>query len=188
MRKDPLSVVRGMTNKDLISEADVISVDAMTRSAMVRLRTTSQTIRVSLGSIDPDSVLDSRARILVYLSPFGGISPVGVIQDRPTSASSPAVTLGDKRGKSHFCILNSDREPVWCVDSLGRTSRANIEVSSSDVSAPPTYAELCSAFGLPSIVGDGFLGLVNDGGLNNSFWLCAAIGTYWTYTSMGIAA
>ena len=68
------------------------------------------------------------------------------------------------------------------------TNSLKIKKSTANVSDPPTDAELDSAFGSPSTLGSGFIGLVddNDAGADGDVWLCATTGTdgEWFYLSM----
>jgi hypothetical protein len=124
-RRDQISVMQDTARQEArLVEGEVLSVDIQTRRATVRLAGTSHTVAVGLGGIDPDSVLDGRGRILVYLSPYGGMYAVSLISDRPTTSAKPAATLGDRHGSSRWQVLNSDREPVFWIDSLGRMSFA----------------------------------------------------------------
>ncbi|NIR26505.1 MAG: hypothetical protein GWN77_06015, partial [Gammaproteobacteria bacterium] len=117
--KDPLSIAQSRFVKENIQEADVLSVNNETHSAVVRLRNNNQTMRISLGSVDPIYVKDDRARVLVYTSPFGGATAISFIGTKPTVASSPGVTLGDAHGGTQWCIYNSNGLPIFCVDSSG---------------------------------------------------------------------
>lgn len=130
MRRNTVDTIKEIArDQGRLIEADVIGVDIQTRRATVRLAGSSHTSSVGLGPIDPDSVLDGRARLLLYLSPYGGIFAVSVIGDKPVSASKPAVTLGDKHGASRWQILDSQRNPVFWIDSLGRVSFAGSYIS-----------------------------------------------------------
>ncbi|MCK9601420.1 MAG: hypothetical protein M0R06_20430, partial [Sphaerochaeta sp.] len=120
--RDALGVMKGIAQDQArLEEADVLSVDTQTRRARIRLRSSSHTVQVYLGAIDPDGVLDGRARLLVYVSPYGGIYPLSVIGgDKPVHSSKPGMTLGDSHGATRFVVRNADREEVFSVDSLGR--------------------------------------------------------------------
>ena len=56
--------------------------------------------------------------------------------------------------------------------------------ATDNVSDPPTDAELDTAFGTPATVGEGFVGLVDDGNAEATIWLCAAIGSTWWYEEL----
>jgi len=123
MRKDdPLSLVKEMVQEGTLREADVLEVHTETRQATIRLRSTSLTVVAGLGSIDPQLVLNSRSRLLVYVGPLGSVTAVALIQDRPISSSAPGVTLGDIHGATSFNVLNSARDVVFSVNSLGDMS------------------------------------------------------------------
>ena len=60
-------------------------------------------------------------------------------------------------------------------------------VSNDNVSNPPTDAELDIAFGNASDLQRGFIGLVDDGGTQNTVWLCAVVGgisASWWYVGL----
>jgi hypothetical protein len=61
---------------------------------------------------------------------------------------------------------------------------AFLPVSTSNVSSPPTDAELDTAFGTPATVGAGFLGLVDDAGAGSAVYLVGSDGTNWWYLAM----
>ena len=57
-------------------------------------------------------------------------------------------------------------------------------ITNTDVSFPPTDAELDSAFGSPATVGAGFLALIDDNGSGLTLWLIASDGTNWWTRSL----
>lgn len=54
----------------------------------------------------------------------------------------------------------------------------------SDVSNPPTDAELDSAFGTPATVGSGFTAFVDDNNADTAVYFVFTNGTSWWYTAM----
>ena len=63
--------------------------------------------------------------------------------------------------------------------------KTKVEYRTTNVSNPPTEAELTSAFGnSPVQLGSGFIGLVDDAGAETSVWLCLTSGTTWWYESL----
>jgi len=52
-------------------------------------------------------------------------------------------------------------------------------ISTADVTAPPTDADLDAAFGTPATVGAGFIALVDDAGAGAAVYLLASDGTNW---------
>lgn len=54
-----------------------------------------------------------------------------------------------------------------------------IPVDTSDVTNPPTDAELDSAFGTPATVGAGFMRFLDDNGAGSNFYMVASDGTNW---------
>lgn len=59
-----------------------------------------------------------------------------------------------------------------------------LDVSTADVSNPPTDAELDSALGTPAAVGAGYQCLLDDGGADTNVYLVVSNGTSWWYTAL----
>jgi hypothetical protein len=59
-------------------------------------------------------------------------------------------------------------------------------ISTDNVSNPPTDAELDSAFGTPSTVGAGFIGILSDNG-GTPIYICTTNGTTWVYNVCSVA-
>jgi len=57
------------------------------------------------------------------------------------------------------------------------------QYDTSNVSNPPTDAELDTAFGGPDIVGAGFTAIVNDDAGSTNEYLVWSDGTYWWYVA-----
>lgn len=75
------------------------------------------------------------------------------------------------------------------VDSAGKTTFAgtaqlNIPYKTTDVSNPPTDAELDAALGTPATVGSGYLALLNDAGGGTNEYLVTSDGTNWLYVAL----
>ena len=66
---------------------------------------------------------------------------------------------------------------VYNISSFGLTAK-NIVETTSDVSNPPTDAELDALFGTPATVGDGWIGVVDDDGTAN-YYLCVSSNGVW---------
>ncbi len=62
---------------------------------------------------------------------------------------------------------------------LKMTAGLHAVVSTDDVTAIPTDAELDTAFGTPAAVGAGFIGVVNDNNANTDLYLAISSGTSW---------
>lgn len=56
--------------------------------------------------------------------------------------------------------------------------------SDANVSSPPTDGELDAAFGTPAVVGDGYIGFVDDAGASAQVWLVTSDGAAWWYVSL----
>ena len=59
-----------------------------------------------------------------------------------------------------------------------------LQVSTANISTPPTDAELDSAFGTPATVGTGFHAAVNDNGAGTAVYLVMSDGSNWWFTAM----
>jgi hypothetical protein len=140
-----------MASRERLSLAEVLQVNTNTRYAKIRILKTNHVVDVNLSSIDPDGVLDDRAWLLVYMAAHGAFIPISKVARKPTDASIPSITLGDKAGETRFRILNSQRQPVWWVDSLGRTTgtqastvHTSYGVYTTTIEGPPLSTYLAS--------------------------------------------
>lgn len=59
-----------------------------------------------------------------------------------------------------------------------------LTTATDNVASPPTDAELDTAFGQPSGLGDGFTGLLDDNGAGTTVWLCYVINNAWWYEQL----
>jgi hypothetical protein len=59
-----------------------------------------------------------------------------------------------------------------------------LQVSTADVSNPPTDAELDSVFGTPATTGAGFTRLLDDNNSDTNLYLVTSSGTSWWYTAL----
>ncbi|HMM30108.1 MAG TPA: hypothetical protein PKD46_17650, partial [Aggregatilineaceae bacterium] len=84
----------------------------------------------------------------------------------------------------------TDPDPTTVQAALDALAEAvvagddTLDMSSADVSSPPTSAELDSAFGAPATVGAGYTALLDDGGAGSAVYLVASDGTSWWYTAL----
>ena len=67
------------------------------------------------------------------------------------------------------------------VDATAAGIRTKVSTANTD--APPTDAQLDSAFGTPGTVGSGFVGVLNDNGANTVEYLVWSDGTKWFYVA-----
>jgi len=65
-----------------------------------------------------------------------------------------------------------------------RVAEDGIPISDADVSGTPTDAEIDAAFGTPSEVGAGFVGIIDDAGAGSQDYIVASDGTNWWYASL----
>ncbi len=108
-----------------------------------------------IGSTDVDEVYDAR--------PAGStVCGLWIIADGMTDINSDA---------EYF-----DPRPFISVPPL--------TYDESNISNPPTDAELDTAFGAPATVGKGFMAVVNDAGGGSNFYIAVSDGTNWWQTAM----
>lgn len=62
-----------------------------------------------------------------------------------------------------------------------------IQVSTADVSDPPTDGELDAEFGTPAAVGAGYVAVLDDDGGGADVYLCVSDGTNWWYVALSKA-
>jgi len=96
----------------------------------------------------------------------------------------------------HSQLQDTGRTPHHEIDSRLPTpaEKANLEdlingilelqVDTSNVSNPPTDAQLDTAFGTPATVGTGFTALLDDNGDGNNVYLVASDGTNWWHVAL----
>ena len=73
------------------------------------------------------------------------------------------------------------------LDELEAQGWPRVQLSTDNVSDPPTDAELNTAFGTPEVLGPGFVGLVDDGNAHAYVWLCCTIAASWWYEQLTLA-
>ena len=64
---------------------------------------------------------------------------------------------------------------------------SGVQLSTANVSATPTNAELDSAFGQPATLGRRFIGIVDDAGGGTTYWLCMTDETNWLIEQLAVA-
>jgi len=95
--------------------------------------------------------------------------------------------LFDASGTSKVRWLDSAGTEVATLDSDGKAYLAGgvrTKVATTNVTDPPTDAELDTAFGAPATVGEGFVGIVDDNNAETTMWLVAAVGSTWWYVEL----
>ena len=78
---------------------------------------------------------------------------------------------------------------VWLIKDTAVVTAVSggsgvLQVSTANISTPPTDAELDSAFGTPATVGTGFHAAVNDNGAGTAVYLVMSDGSNWWFTAM----
>lgn len=101
-------------------------------------------------------------------------------------AVSSTVASGDTATASQYNNLRSDVLDTSSGHSHDGTNGRSliIELDTSDVTNPPTDAELDSAFGTPGTVGGGFLAMLDDNGAGSAVYLVGSDGTNWWHVAM----
>jgi hypothetical protein len=76
----------------------------------------------------------------------------------------------------------------WKVTSDGKgdfsEASLRLQVDTTDISNPPTDAELDAIFGTPATVGSGFTAYVDDNGADTNVYLVMSNGSSWWYSSL----
>lgn len=82
-------------------------------------------------------------------------------------------------------VAQSIQASQWSEKELMKSEQNwSADVSNTNVSNPPTKAQITSAFGLPASVGDGFVGVIDDNGSGTTLWLCVSKGSEWFYQQL----
>ena len=73
------------------------------------------------------------------------------------------------------------------LERSAKTGAATLlEINITDVSNPPTDAQLDAIFGTPAQVGAGYMAIVNDAGASSNVWLVVSDGLYWWYEALTV--
>lgn len=70
------------------------------------------------------------------------------------------------------------------TDFVRHKDHAIVKVSTTNVSNPPTDAELDAAFGSPADLPDGYMRLIDDNGSGSNFWGVATVNGVWCYWAL----
>lgn len=100
------------------------------------------------------------------------------LAEQSTAPSAPA---------SGYLYLYALATGLYFQDAAGVERRVGLQVSTADVSNPPTNTELSAIFGTPAAVGAGFTALVDDGGGGTYVYLVYSTGSVWVYTLLTVA-
>lgn len=73
------------------------------------------------------------------------------------------------------------------VEQLKAAEGPRFSQSVANVGNPPTDAQLDSAFGTPTAVGDGFIGMIDDADGGANYWLCCTVNGAWAYVALTLA-
>jgi len=74
--------------------------------------------------------------------------------------------------------------PIYAVDDWKFFQAHRLIIDTTDVSDPPTDAELDSAFGTPANLGEGYMRLIDDNSGDADVWLVATNDTSWWYVGL----
>jgi len=122
-------------------------------------------VTVSAGTLNLD----------YYAGYFEGIGTQTAATDTVYAVYATATGGDTNYGVYSAAGLNYFAERAQFVGGL-RT-----KYSEANVSDPPTDAELDSAFGTPTTVGSGFVGVLDDNSDDTDVWLCYTSDTSWFY-------
>lgn len=101
-------------------------------------------------------------------------------------ANSSTVSTGNDATAAQYNNLRSDVLDTSTGHVHDGTNGRSliVELDTSNVSNPPTDAQLDTAFGTPATVGGGFLALLDDNGDGSNFYIVASDGTNWWHAAM----
>jgi len=89
--------------------------------------------------------------------------------------------------------LELEKDRLWrecreLRERIGRSWRGALKATTSDAALnnplEPTDAELDAAFGTPADLGNGFIGILDDGGAGITVWLCVTKRGAWWYEKL----
>lgn len=104
--------------------------------------------------------------------------------DARSAGSTPTYALKLIGGQTTITQADIEDPSTKDLRQLVNTAGSAPQISSANVTDPPTATELNSAFGTAAAVGAGFIGLINDNGDSLKYWLCMSDGTDWLYSAM----
>lgn len=96
------------------------------------------------------------------------------LQEQASAPDTPAIgymqLYADNAGNAH---VKNDAGIVKQISGA--------KVAITNVTNPPTDAELDTAFGTPATVGAGFIGILDDNNADTNVYWCFSNGTSWWY-------
>lgn len=91
--------------------------------------------------------------------------------------------INDVDGDTEYAIYTNTTAPSVIKGITDFQAGLRTIIVTDNVSSPPTDAELDTAFGQPSTVGAGFVGIVNDNAAGTAEYICWSDGTNWFYAA-----
>ena len=77
------------------------------------------------------------------------------------------------------------RLPARGITSVQLVENLRIfRLSDNNVSSPPTAAQIAAALGTPSVLRDGFAGIIDDNGAGVTVWLCIVKNEEWWFEQL----
>lgn len=154
-----------------------------------------QSLRLNYGTSGGDASLQVR-----HSSDTANSNALLYLETGGTSGGDPKVQYFVTGGQDWSHGIDNSDSDAWVLSNsatLGTNTYIKVPTSgivelinglrtklvTTNVSSPPTDAELDSAFGTPSVVGSGFTGLVNDNGGGTAEYIVWSDGTNWFYVA-----
>lgn len=98
-----------------------------------------------------------------------------------STAAITRIQLEPNGASDDFVAGSKIKVILWGNEEI---AAGGIQVSTANVSNPPTDAELDTEFGTPATVGAGFQALLEDNGAGSNVYLVASDGSNWWHTAM----
>ncbi len=152
------------------------STDGVTYVKNVKIGGLNGTSAGATGGLDGSSIL---------LKGGDGYSVAGVANGGIIELSPGIGYNGGTNGNIYADSGNTANMGIGYSTATSLTAKLQIngpilfQIDTTDVSNPPTDAELDSAFGTPATVGAGWSTYINDNGAGNNFYLVTSDGTNW---------
>ena len=126
---------------------------------------------IRFKAVDDTTDIRAKAAIFFERTDAGGVGSLHLAVEGTNDDSN--VDLTDAR-----LTIDSSGD-VSMSGSLDVTGAITLQVDTTDVSNPPTDAQLDSAFGTPATVGAGWTTYLNDNGAGSNFYQIVSDGTNW---------
>ena len=138
------------------------------------------------NAADPDWTSDLTMAAGAYVGRTGDVRV-----EFDSAAGQLDLILGDAAGSDEVRVVDSGGVAVVTADSDGNLYAAGVANfhaagirtihSEANVTSPPSDAELDAAFGTPAVVGEGFIGLLDDNNAGTAGYMVFSLGGFWWY-------